>query len=66
MLNLIRKLGEKGYAVILISHNMYEVFQLAQRVSVMRQGKVVATVSTGDVTPHDVVALITGAGEIAG
>jgi ABC-type sugar transport system ATPase subunit len=65
VLNLIRKLGQKGYAVILISHNMYEVFQLAKRVSVMRQGKVVATVSTGDVTPHDVVALITGAGEIA-
>lgn len=64
VLNLIRKLGQRGYAVILISHNMYEVFELAQRISVMRQGKVVATVSTRDVTPRDVVALITGAGQI--
>lgn len=64
VLSLIRKLGQRGYAVILISHNMYEVFELAQRISVMRQGKVVTTVSTRDVTPRDVVALITGAGEI--
>ncbi len=64
VLSLIRQLGQKGYAVILISHNMYEVFELAQHISVMRQGKVVSTVSTSDVTPSDVVALITGAGEI--
>jgi len=65
VLGLIRKLGEQGYAVIIISHNLYQVFELAQRISVVRQGRVAATVSTRDVGPNDVVSLITGASEIA-
>ncbi len=65
VLELIRKLGGQGYAVLLISHNLYQVFELAQRICVMRQGRVAATVSTEQVAPSDVVSLITGANEVA-
>lgn len=60
-LSLIKSLGQQGYAVIIISHNLHQVFSLAQRICVLRQGRVVDTVSTADVTPNEVVSLVTGA-----
>ncbi|OPX85866.1 MAG: Galactose/methyl galactoside import ATP-binding protein MglA [Pelotomaculum sp. PtaB.Bin104] len=62
-LSLIKSLGRQGYAVIIISHNLHQVFSLAQRICMIRQGRVVDTVSTADVTPNQVVSLITGAAQ---
>ena len=64
-LSLISSLGRQGYAVIIISHNLHQVFSLTQRICVIRQGLVVDTVSTAEVTPNQVVSLITGATQVS-
>jgi ABC-type sugar transport system ATPase subunit len=61
VLKLIRGLAEEGFGVIVISHNMEQVFNISDRICVMRQGEVVACVKTREVNPQDVVAMITGA-----
>ena len=58
---LIKKLADSGLAVIIISHNIPQVFKLSDRVCVMRQGSVVDVVETASVTTEDIVAMITGA-----
>jgi len=61
VLDLIVRLRERGLAVIVITHNMHDVFQVADRAIVMRLGQRVATFNIKDSTPDDVVAAITGA-----
>jgi D-xylose transport system ATP-binding protein len=60
VLDLILRLRERGLAVIVITHNMVDVFEVADRASVMRLGRRVATFNIKEVTPDDVVAAITG------
>jgi simple sugar transport system ATP-binding protein len=61
VLNLIRRLRDHGIAVILISHRMPDVFDVADRVVVMRRGKKVADKAIADSSPEEVTGLITGA-----
>jgi simple sugar transport system ATP-binding protein len=61
VLNLIRHLREKGIAVILISHRMPDVFDVADRVIVMRRGRKVADKKIAASSPEEVTGLITGA-----
>lgn len=61
VLNLIRRLREQGLAVVVISHNLHDVFEVVDRVIVMRLGKRVATFDVRSTTPEQVVAAITGA-----
>jgi D-xylose transport system ATP-binding protein len=61
VLDLILRLRERGLAVVVITHNMVDVFEVADRASVMRLGRRVATFDIKEVTPDDVVAAITGA-----
>jgi D-xylose transport system ATP-binding protein len=61
VLDLVMRLRERGLAVILITHNMSNVFEVADRASVMRLGRRVARFVIKDSTPEDVVAAITGA-----
>ncbi len=56
-----RFLTDRRTAVLLISHNMSQVFRLANQVVVLRQGIHVGTVERSSVTESDVVAMITGA-----
>jgi D-xylose transport system ATP-binding protein len=60
VLDLILRLRERGLAVIVITHNMVDVFEVADQASVMRLGRRVAKFNIKDVTPDDVVAAITG------
>ncbi len=60
VLELIRRLREQGLGVVVISHNMVDVFSVADRIIVLRLGKRVATFDTKDVKQVDVVAAITG------
>jgi D-xylose transport system ATP-binding protein len=60
VLDLVLRLRERGLAVIVITHNMQNVFEVADKASVMRLGRRVATFTIKDVTPDDVVAAITG------
>jgi D-xylose transport system ATP-binding protein len=55
---LIRQLREEGLGIFLISHDIHDVFDLADRISVMLQGKLVGTVYKKDVTMDQVLAMI--------
>jgi simple sugar transport system ATP-binding protein len=61
VLNLIRELRGKGIAVVLISHRMPDVFDVADRVIVMRRGRKVADKKIARSSPEEVTGLITGA-----
>jgi D-xylose transport system ATP-binding protein len=63
VLSLVRRLREQGIGVVVISHNLHEVFAVADRIVVLRLGRRVATFLHGATTPDDVVAAITGARE---
>jgi D-xylose transport system ATP-binding protein len=55
---LIRQLQREGIGIFLISHDIHDVFDLADRISVMLQGKLVGTVRKKDVTVDEVLAMI--------
>ncbi len=55
VLDLIRRVRDQGLSVVLISHNMPEVFEVADRIEVLRLGERVARFKRGDVTMEDVV-----------
>jgi D-xylose transport system ATP-binding protein len=59
VLKLVRRLADKGLAVVLISHNLNDVFEVADNISVLYLGKMAAQVKTKDVTRGQVVELIT-------
>ena len=61
VLQLIRRLRDQGLAVVVISHNLADVFEVVDRVIVLRLGKRVGTFMVKDTTPEQVVAAITGA-----
>jgi len=61
VLNLIRQLRDSGIAVVLISHRMPDVFDVADRVIVMRRGRKVADKPIASSSPEEVTGLITGA-----
>ncbi len=65
VLDLIRRLREGGLAVVVITHNVADVFEVADVAIVMRLGRRVAKLSVPEVTPEDIVAAITGAREFA-
>jgi D-xylose transport system ATP-binding protein len=65
VLDLIKRLREAGLAVVVITHNVVDVFAAADVAIVMRLGKRVAKLRVPDVTPEDIVAAITGAREFA-
>lgn len=57
---LIRKLKARGMAVIFISHRLIEVFEIAEKISVLKDGELVGTVMTKDTTPQEVVHMMVG------
>jgi D-xylose transport system ATP-binding protein len=59
VLNLVRRLADKGLAVILITHNMNDVFQVADNIACLYLGQMAAQVKAGDVSHGQVVELIT-------
>jgi D-xylose transport system ATP-binding protein len=59
VLNLVRRLADNGLAVILISHNMNDVVQVADNIAALYLGQMAAQVRTADVTRAQVVELIT-------
>jgi D-xylose transport system ATP-binding protein len=61
VLNLILRLKQQGLAVVVISHNLHDVFEVTDRITVMRLGARIASFTTRDTTPETVVGSITGA-----
>jgi fructose transport system ATP-binding protein len=67
--NIIRGLKERGVPLILISHNLRQVFDLVDRIVVFRRGRIVASLKREDTDGNDIVSYITGVkagkGEVA-
>jgi simple sugar transport system ATP-binding protein len=61
VLDLIRRVRDRGLSVVLISHNMPEVMEVADRVEVLRLGERVATFKRGEFKMEDLVGAMTGA-----
>jgi D-xylose transport system ATP-binding protein len=61
ILDLIKRLRERGLGVVVISHNLNDVFQVADRVAVLRLGRMAADFDTKASSEQEVVSAITGA-----
>ena len=61
VLTLVRTLSDQGVPVILISHNMQDVFAVSDRIVVMRRGKKVGEREAKKTTPDEIVSLMVGA-----
>ena len=59
VLDLVRRLADRGLGVVLISHNMGDVLEVADRITALYLGRVAADVSSKDVTHGQIVELIT-------
>ncbi len=60
MFEIVRQLKQKGVTVIYISHRLEEVFRISDRVSVMRDGRYVATKLTKDTSRKELISLMVG------
>jgi D-xylose transport system ATP-binding protein len=60
VLELIKRLRERGYGVVVISHNLADVFEVADRIYVLRLGREAGDFKAGDASRDSVVAAITG------
>lgn len=60
VLDLVNSLKSQGIGIIIISHQMYDVFEVADRIIVMRRGQNVATRLISETTPDEIVGLIVG------
>jgi ABC-type sugar transport system ATPase subunit len=60
LFQLIRRLRGEGVAVAYISHRLEEIFELADRVTVLRDGERVASATVAELTPEQVVTLMVG------
>ena len=56
--DLIKQLKKEGIGIFLVSHDLHDVFDLSDRVSVMKNGKLVGTRNTTDVTKDEVLGMI--------
>ncbi|WP_324670425.1 ATP-binding cassette domain-containing protein [Geochorda subterranea] len=62
VLELIRRLKAQGVSVVLISHRLQDVFEVADRATVLRNGRVVGVRRIAETTPDEITGLIVGAG----
>jgi D-xylose transport system ATP-binding protein len=59
VLALVRRLGEQGLAVVIISHNLHDVFETANRITVLRLGRNVGVYDRATTSQQEIVAAIT-------
>jgi ribose transport system ATP-binding protein len=60
MFDIVRKLKAKGVTIIYISHRMEEIFEIADRVTVLRDGKYIATKDIGQTSIKELISLMVG------
>jgi simple sugar transport system ATP-binding protein len=65
VLELIKEVRSQGIAVIMVSHNLPEVFAVADRITVLRNGKTIVSLPTSETSLEDVVGMMTGAVAVA-
>jgi D-xylose transport system ATP-binding protein len=66
VLNLVRRLADNGIGVIIISHNLADVFQVCDYINVLYLGRMVASLATAETSYNDVVGYITGTKSLEG
>jgi D-xylose transport system ATP-binding protein len=59
VLDLVRRLAERGLGVVIISHNLHDIFEVSDRITVLRLGQQVAVLDRADTTQQEVVHAIT-------
>ncbi len=64
VLDLVKRLGERGLGVVIISHNLHDIFEVADRICVLRLGQLVGIYETKETTQQEIVHAIT-AGDLA-
>ncbi|MEX0283315.1 MAG: sugar ABC transporter ATP-binding protein [Paracoccaceae bacterium] len=60
LMEVVRDLAQQGVAVVYISHRMDEVFEISDRVTVLRDGDLIGTTLAADTTPADLVQMMVG------
>lgn len=58
VLKLIEKLSKRNMAIIIICHNLHQVFEIADKICIMRHGKIMKTINTSDTTLLEVQSII--------
>jgi simple sugar transport system ATP-binding protein len=61
VLELIKEVRSQGLAVIMVSHNLPEVFAVADRITVLRNGKTIVTLDKSETSLEGIVGMMTGA-----
>ncbi len=60
LFEVLRRLREQGIAIVFVSHRLAEVFEIADRITVLRDGRLVDTRRRDEITPDDAVRLMVG------
>jgi simple sugar transport system ATP-binding protein len=60
LFDVLRGLRSEGRSIILVTHKLHEIIELADRVTILRDGRAVSTVATGDTTPAELARLMVG------
>jgi len=64
VLDLIKRLKEQGLSTIIISHNLQHIFEVVDRIMILRGGKKVDVVRAHEATADEIVSMITGAASV--
>ena len=57
---LIKSLPEKGFTVLVVSHDMHQIFDIADRILIMRNGEIIEDVMKSETTPMELIERISG------
>jgi ribose transport system ATP-binding protein len=60
LLGVIKNLREKGIAILYVSHRMEEIFDIADKITILRDGKLISTSKRGEVSQEDVIRMMVG------
>lgn len=60
LLGLLKRLAEYGVGILYISHKLKEIFGVAHRITVLRDGRYIGTVKTGETSPDEVIRMMVG------
>lgn len=60
LFSILKKMTQAGLSILLITHKLYEVLNMSDRVTVLRKGKLVATINTGETNRDDLACMMVG------
>lgn len=60
LLDFLRQLADRGLTIVFITHKLEEVMQISDRVTILRDGKTIATVNTRETSPRDLARMMVG------